>query len=113
MPPGFGFVLFIFPALVGTVVAAFLLYVPRLRFLAAYAALVPLFGALGLLGGIVGSMVVARPYYHRYAYGLSKTTWPIWVLTILGILFGLGLGILLGALAGRTLNRTARRLFPS
>jgi ABC-type dipeptide/oligopeptide/nickel transport system permease subunit len=111
MPPGLGFVLFILPVLIGIAVSAPLLFVPRLRFIAAYALFIPLFGVLGLLGGFVGSVFLARPYFHRWAYGLSGTVWPAWAITIVGIVVGVAFGTVAGVLAGRTANRLARRLF--
>jgi hypothetical protein len=79
MPPAFGFLFFILPVLLGVVVGVFFLFVTKLRFVAVYAVFVPLFAVLGLLSGFVGSAVVARPYFDRYAYGLSKTVWPVGV----------------------------------
>jgi hypothetical protein len=63
--------LLILPILCGIVGGLFFLSVPRLRFLAAYSALVPLFGISGLIGGFVAGLRLARPYFYRYDYGLS------------------------------------------
>ena len=46
--------LLILPVLGGIAAGMLFLSIPRLRFLAAYSALLPLFGLLGLFGGFIG-----------------------------------------------------------
>ncbi len=104
--------LLILPILGGIVAGLFFLFVPRLRFLAAYSALLPLFGLSGLIGGFIGGMRLARPYFYRYDYGLSTIVWPAWALSITVMLVGAAVGIASGALAGLGINRVARRLVP-
>lgn len=100
--------LLIIPILGGIAAGFFFLSVPRLRYLAAYSALLPLFGISGLIGGFVGGMRLARPYFYRYDYGLSTVVWPGWALTIAVMLVGLAAGIGSGVLAGLGINRVAR-----
>jgi len=104
--------LLILPILGGIVAGLFFLFVPRLRFLAAYSALLPLFGLSGLIGGFIGGMRLARPYFYLYDYGLSTIVWPAWALTNTVMLVGAAVGIASGALAGLGINRVARRLVP-
>jgi len=70
--------LLILPVLGGIAAGMLFLSIPRLRFLAAYSALLPLFGLLGLIGGFIGGMRLSRPYLYRYDYGLSTIVWPAW-----------------------------------
>jgi hypothetical protein len=96
MFPGLGLVLLallVLPIVGGIFAGLFFLSVPRLRFLAAYAALVPLLGVSGLVGGFIGGLRLARPYFYRYGYGLSTTQWPAWALTIGMMLLGGAVGI--------------------
>jgi len=102
--------LLILPVLGGIAAGMLFLSIPRLRFLAAYSALLPLFGLLGLIGGFIGGMRLSRPYLYRYDYGLSTIVWPAWALTIAVMLVGIAVGIGSGVLAGRGINRLARRL---
>ncbi len=104
--------LLILPIVGGIVAGLFFLSVPRLRFLAAYSALLPLFGMSGLIGGLIGGIRLARPYFYRYDYGLSTIVWPAWALTIAVMLVGVAVGIASGVLAGLGINRMARRLVP-
>ena len=105
-------VLLILPILCGIVAGLFFLTVPRLRFLAAYSALVPLFGISGLIGGLVAGLRLARPYFYRYDYGLSTIVWPAWALTFAVMLVGVAVGIASAVFAGLGVNRLARRLVP-
>jgi len=102
--------LLILPVLGGIAAGMLFLSIPRLRFLAAYSALLPLFGLLGLIGRFIGGMRLSRPYLYRYDYGLSTIVWPAWALTIAVMLVGIAVGIGSGVLAGRGINRLARRL---
>jgi len=102
--------LLILPVLGGIAAGMLFLSIPRLRFLAAYSALLPLFGLLGLIGGFIGGMRLSRPYLYRYDYGPSTIVWPAWALTIAVMLVGIAVGIGSGVLAGRGINRLARRL---
>jgi ABC-type antimicrobial peptide transport system permease subunit len=116
MFPGLGLVLLalmVIPILGGVVAGLFFLSVPRLRFLATYSTLVPLFGVSGLVGGFMGGLRLARPFLYRYDYGLSTTVWPAWVLTILVMLIGVAAGITSGVFAGLAINRVARRAAPN
>lgn len=85
--------LLILPILGGFVTGLFFLSVPRLRFLAAYSALLPLFGMSGLIGGLIGGIRLARPYFYRYDYGISTIVWPAWAITITVMLVGAAVGI--------------------
>ncbi len=98
-------VLVILPILGGIVAGLFFLSVPRLRYLAAYSALVPLFGITGLIGGFVAGERLARPFFYRNDYGLSTIVWPAWVLTIGVSLVGVVVGIASAVFAGRGINR--------
>jgi hypothetical protein len=104
--------LLILPILCGIVAGLFFQTVPRLRFLAAYSALVPLFGISGLIGGLVAGLRLARPYFYRYDYGLSTIVWPAWALTFAVMLVGVVVGIASAVFAGLGINRLARRLVP-
>ena len=104
--------LLILPILGGILAGLFFLSVPRFRFLAAYSALLPLFGMSGLIGGFIGGMRLARPYFYRYAYGLSTREWPAWALTVAVMLVGVAVGVASGVLAGLGINRVTRRLIP-
>jgi hypothetical protein len=97
--------LVILPILGGIVAGLFFLSVPRLRFLATYAALVPLFGISGMIGGFVTGFRLARPYFYRYEYGLSTIEWPAWTLTTAVTVVGVALGIASGVFTGRGINR--------
>jgi len=102
--------LLLFPILVGIVAGLFFLFVPPLRFLATYSALVPLAGVCGLTGGLITGMRVARPYFYRYDYGLSTAVWPAWAIAIAVMLAGVTVGIMSGIFAGFSINRVARLL---
>jgi hypothetical protein len=107
---GVAFLALLILPILGGIAAGFLfLSVPRLRFLAAYSALLPLFGLSGLIGGFIGGIRLARPYFYRYDYGLSTVVWPAWALTIAVMLVGVAVGIGSGVLAGLGINRVARR----
>ena len=100
---GLGFVLFILPVLAGIVIAAFLLLVDRVRFLASYSVFIPLFGASG---GWIG--LDAGSYLSRgYLYGTSHS-WLSAHAFVLAFLMGYCLGISVGAIAGFGVNRLAR-----
>jgi hypothetical protein len=98
-------VLVILPILGGIVAGLSFLTVPRLRLLAIYAALVPLFGISGLVGGFVTGLRLARPYFYRYDYGLSTMEWPAWALTIAVTFVGVAVGVASAMFAGRGINR--------
>jgi len=104
--------LLVLPILGGIVAGLFFLSVPRLRFLAAYSALVPLLGLSGLVGGLIGGMRLAQPYFYRYNYGLSTIVWPAWAITVAVMLLGIAVGVVSGIFAGRGVNRLTRRLVP-
>ena len=97
------------PILTGIVAGVFLWFVPRFRFVALYSALVPLFGVLGLVGGVAGGFRLARPYFYRYEYGLSATEWPGWAITVIVALLGVALGVTAGIFSARGVNRVACR----
>lgn len=100
---GIGFVLFILPVLAGLVIAALLLLVDRVRFLASYSVCIPLFGALG---GWIG--LHAGAYLSRgYLYGTSDS-WLSAHAFVLAFLMGYCLGISVGVLAGFGVNRLTR-----
>lgn len=101
--------LLLLPILGGIAAGLFFLSVPRLRFLAAYSALVPLLAVSGLVGGLIGGMRLAQPFFYQYDYGLSTIVWPAWAITIAGMLLGIALGVVSGIFAGRWLNRFTRR----
>jgi ABC-type dipeptide/oligopeptide/nickel transport system permease subunit len=100
------------PILGGIVTGLFFLSVPRFRFLVAYSSLVPLLAVSGLIGGLIGGMRLAQPYFYRYGYGLSTIVWPAWAITIAVMLLGVAVGIMSGVFAGLGINRVARRLVP-
>lgn len=97
---GIGFVFFILPMLAGVVIAAFLFFVRRVRFLASYSVCIPLFGALG---GWIG-MDVGVYFSRGYMYGTSQS-WLSAHAFVLAFLAGYGVGISVGAIAGFGVNR--------
>ena len=97
--------LLILPIVGGLVAGLFFLSVPRLRFISPYCALVPLLSISGLTLGFVVGLRVARPYFYRYEYGLSRIEWPAWALIITVTLIGVGVGIASAAFASRRINR--------
>lgn len=71
---GLGFVLFILPVLAGIVIAAFLFFVRRVRFLASYSVCIPLFGALGGWIGMDAGAYMSRGYmYGTHSLGCRRT----------------------------------------
>jgi hypothetical protein len=102
--------LLLLPILIGIISAMFFFSVPRLRFLATYSALIPLAGVVGLIGGLVAGLRLARPYFYRYDYGLATVVWPAWAITIAVMLAGATVGMVSGAFAGFSVNRVARLL---
>jgi ABC-type dipeptide/oligopeptide/nickel transport system permease subunit len=110
--PGAGLFLLalvVLPVVGGMLAGLFFLSAPRLRFLAAYAALVPLFAVSGSVGGFIGGLRLARPYFYRYDYGLSTVLWPAWAITIAMMLTGLAVGVAAGVFVGLGVNRRRRR----
>ena len=113
MFPGLGLLiiaLLVIPVLLGISAAIVLLFIPRLRFLAPYSAFVPLFAESGLVGGLMGGLRLAHPYFYRYDYGLTTTVWPAWVITLVFAATGTAAGVALALLASLRINR-ARQQF--
>jgi len=64
--------LLILPVLGGIAAGMLFLSIPRLRFLAAYSALLPLFGLLGLIGGFIGGCDYRGLTYTDTTMGLRQ-----------------------------------------
>jgi hypothetical protein len=97
---GIGFVLFILPVLVGTVIAASLFFVRPVRFLASYSGCIPLFGSLGGWVGLGAGVHLSR----GYMYGTSQS-WLSAHAVVLAFLLGMFFGISVGGIAGFKVNR--------
>ena len=100
---GLGFVLFILPVLAGVVVAALLLLMDRVRFLASFSLCIPLFGATGGWTGLNAGSRLSQ----GYVLGTSHS-WLSAHAFFLAFVIGYCLGIGVGAIAGLGINRLAR-----
>jgi hypothetical protein len=103
-------ILLILPIFAGIIFAVICLGLPSLRFMAAYSALIPMSGILGLIGGIIEGGHLAQPYAYRYEYGLSQASWPMWALPLVGMVAGAFVGASVGALSAFGINRLGRRV---
>jgi hypothetical protein len=106
---GLGFLLFVFPALLGGFLAVFLSIFRRGRPFAPYALFVPLLGVVGAWKGLNAGFAWADPYLQSYMYGLSHSRMPADIRIFSGLLLGGIVGIATGALIGRGFNRLLRR----
>jgi hypothetical protein len=102
--PGLGFLLFIFPVLLGIVLAAFLFFARRARFLASYSVCIPLFGASGGWSGMKAGLHLSQ----GYMYGTSQS-WLSAHAFVLAFIIGCSLGIWIGAIAAFGVNRLIHR----
>lgn len=104
--PALGFIVFILPALAGMLAGVLLCCVPRLRFLAAYAILVPLFSSFAAFRGDVAAILWSRKHW-TVGY-LSAHPNSMVVTEVFGFCAGAALGLGAAVALGYGINRFLR-----